>query len=254
MKRKSIFFTATTAFAMALLSVTPAEAQQLKKGNMLVETSMGDININTGKTKYESPTNVTSRYNSKSFGITLSPRVGFFLSDNFVLGTEVNISLYNSNEDDFNSTGVKTSDSKFRSTSIGLSPFARLYFPGKNPRSVFYGQLSAGFNTDVSRKQDYVYYNALGAITNKFKYNYSKKPSNYGGNVKVGWNRFLTESIALNMDLGYEFRRNTQTSTYTNTPAVGPATTSTSSKYTYNRSGVVWGLGFTMFIPCKKKK
>ncbi len=254
MKRKSIFLTTTTAFALALLSVTPADAQQLKKGNMLVETSLGDISINKGKTKYESPTAVTSRYETNSFGITLSPRVGFFLSDNFVLGTELYISLYNSSDDDFNAAGVKTSDSKYKNTNIGLSPFARFYFPGKNPKSVFYGQLNAGFNVDISLKRDYVYYNALGAITSKFKYNYEKKPFNFRGDVKVGWNRFLTESIALNMDLGYGFSKNTQTSTYTNTPTVGPATTSTSSKYTYDRSGVVWGLGFTMFIPCKKKK
>jgi hypothetical protein len=251
MKRKSIFLAAT--IAMVLLSVNTGNAQ-LKKGNMLVETSLGNISINKNKTEYKSPTAVTSTYKYNTFGITLSPRVGFFLSDNFVLGTELYISFYNSKEDDFNGVGVKTGDYKFNSTTIGLSPFARFYFPGKNPKSVFYGQLSGGFNVDISRNSESISYNPLGAVTSKFKYNYTKKPANFGGNVKVGWNRFLTESIALNMDLGYEIRRNTQTSTYTQTPAVGPATTSTSSKYTSDRSGVVWGLGFTMFLPCKKKK
>jgi hypothetical protein len=251
---KSKKFLLPVFFALLVGTCSIHTQAQLKKGNMLVETSLGNITVNSGKTKYESPTAVTSSYKTNTFGITLSPRVGFFLSDNFVLGTELKIDIYNSKEDDFNGAGVKSSDSKFSETSIGLTPFARLYFPGKNPKSVFYGQLSAGFNVDVSRKQDYVYYNALGAITSKFKYNYEKKPFSYAGDARVGWNRFLTESIALNMDLGYEFRRNTQTSTYTQTPTIGPATTSTSSKYTYDRSGVIWNLGFSMFIPCKKKK
>jgi hypothetical protein len=253
MKKKSFFLTAAIAIAMVLLSGNAVTAQ-LKKGNMLVETSLGNISINKGKTKYESPTAVTSSYENNNFSFNLTPRIGFFLSDNFVLGTELGIYFYNSKSKDFNAAGVKTSDSKYNETTLGLAPFARYYFPGKNPKSMFYGQLSAGFNIDLSLNQDYTYYNAIGAVTSKFKYNYSKKPFNFRGDVKVGWNRLLTESIALNMDLGYQIYKNTQTSTYTQTPAVGPATTSTSSKYTYDRSGIVWGLGFTMFIPCKKKK
>jgi hypothetical protein len=80
--------------------------------------------------------------NSSSF--TLSPSVGYFMSDNFALGLSVGFET--------NSTG--TGSDKTVNNSFGLGPFARYYVFTSNSQFGFFGQAALTFGTGASGLAD----------------------------------------------------------------------------------------------------
>jgi len=253
--KKTLQLTATAVFLLFLLSTNTAVAQY-DKGTIIVETNFGNLSFNKNDSKNETSGTITKN-DGNTFNFYLYPRLGYFVADNFVVGADMNIYFYSSKSNYFNNTGVKTSDNKSSSTQLGLSPFARYYFGGgKDGKSKFYGQISAGVSIYLSNKYDLKNYNASGNITSTFKYDYPKKYNTFNGSALLGWNKMLTDHVALNLNLGYMYSRSTQTSKYIQTWVNPPGVTTTSpeTKSTHNNSGVNWNLGFTMFIPSKKGK
>jgi hypothetical protein len=255
MKKKLLF---GSALCLLFTFLTPNMLwAQLKKGNYLVEGNFGNIGLSKSDYKYETggTTPTTSSGDSKNTSIGIYPRAGIFVADKLVIGTEFSIYLYSNKNNSFNTTGAKTNESKSSSTSLGLLPFVRYYFASsKDGKSMFFGQLTGGVSIDLANKYESVNYNAAGAVSSTYKYNYPKKYSTFSGNAVVGWNRFLSENVALNFNLGYRYSKSTQTNTYTSTTGAGVATTSGETKSTFDNSGINWNMGFTMIIPRGKKK
>jgi hypothetical protein len=252
---KRIFITKQLLLLIVAATIATTGTAQFKKGNLLVETSLGNINLGNYNSSTET-SGVTRKYDSKSFSIGLYPRVGFFVTDNVVVGTELSLSFYSSSSNDFNNNGVKTSDSKGSSFDIGLSPFLRYYFnAAKDSKGRFFAQVGGGFSTTASNNYDYNYYSGTtGALTSKFKYNYPKKPYYYNANILVGYNYMVASNVALNLNLGYNYRASNSEYTFTNTTAAGVATTSPTTINKNNSGNIDWRIGFTMFIPRNKKK
>ncbi len=236
-------------------TITATATAQFKKGNILVETNLGNISFGNNNNSTEA-SGATRKSDSKSFSIGLYPRVGFFVSDNVVLGTELSLSFYSSKGNDFNGTGIKTSDYKNASSDIGLSPFVRYYFnAAKESKGRFFAQLSGGFNMTVSTNYDYNYFSSsTGAYAGKYKYDYPKKPFSYNANILAGYNYMVAPNVALNLNLGYRYSSNSTEYTYTTTTAAGVSTTSPATKITNKYGNIDWKMGFTMFIPRGKKK
>jgi hypothetical protein len=253
MKKK--FMLKQLLFLIAAATITTAGTAQFKKGNLLVETNLGNISFGNNNYTYET-SGATRKSDGKSFSIGLYPRVGFFVSDNLVVGTELGLYLYSSSGNDFNATGVKTSDNKGSSFNIGLSPFVRYYFnAAKESKGRFFAQLGGGFELTLSNNYDYNYYSGTtGALSSKFKYNYPKKPLYYNANILAGYNYMVAPNVALNLNLGYRYSANSSEYTYTTTTAAGVATTSPSTISKSNSGSVDWRMGITMFIPRSKKK
>ena len=231
---------------------------QFAKGTVLVEGSLGNISYNKSDYTYEYfntiPTTST-KSDYKSFGFGLNPLVGFFVTNKLVLGTSLSIYFSSSKSNSLRSTGIKSSDGKSSYVSLGISPFVRYYFAGcKSQKTMFYGQVAGGVSTDLSNKSEYNYYNSAGVFTNSYKYNYPKKYFTYNALVLVGMNHMLSQNVALNMGIGYNYSNSTQTSNSISTNSSGVSTTSSNTKNTNKYSGINWSLGFTMFIPHKKGK
>lgn len=256
MKKKLIFKVAAICM-LAGFCFSNVQAQ-FAKGTVLVEGSVGNISIYKADYNYEYFNTIPStmtKSDYKSFGFGLNPSAGIFLTNKLVIGTALNIYFSSSKSNSFNKNGIKSSDGKSSSASLGISPFVRYYFAGcKSQKTMFYGQVAGGVSTDLSNKSDYKYYNNAGVFTNSYKYNYPKKYFTYSAQVLLGLNHMLSQNVALNMGLGYSFSQNTQTSNYTITNSGGVSTTSSNTKYTNKYNNINWSLGFTMFIPRKKGK
>jgi len=98
-------------------TTAPVAGEAVAKGNWLVGASIGNIGHN---------------FKSETFTLDINPRAGYFISDNAVIGAQVQLGLtaYNGGED-------------FR---YGLTPFVRYYFPeGAAPTHRWFGEAIVGF-------------------------------------------------------------------------------------------------------------
>ncbi|HMI78117.1 MAG TPA: hypothetical protein VK484_04955 [Ferruginibacter sp.] len=235
------------------LLISGSTMAQFGKGGKFVEGGFGGISYSKSDNKSETG-GTTGKSDSRSFGISLYPRIGFFIADNFAVGAEVDIAFTNSKSNNFSSiTGVKTSDTKGNYINVGIGPFARYYFSGSaDGKSKFYGQVGGSINADLSYDYEGNSYNSVtGAKVSTTTYDYKKKERSYTGSALLGWNRFLTDNVALNLNLGYRYYTRTYTYNSTVTPVVGSPSTSPDVKYSTDNHYVAWNIGFTMFFPSK---
>jgi hypothetical protein len=94
----------------------PVASDAIQQGNWLVGANIGNIGHN---------------FKSETFSFDLTPRAGYFISDNAVIGAQMQLglSLYSGGE-------------TFR---YGVTPFVRYYFPeGASPTSRFFGEAIVG--------------------------------------------------------------------------------------------------------------
>lgn len=129
-------------------------------------------------------------------------------------------------------------------------PFVRYYF-GKSSATRFYGQVGGGVSLDLSHK-----YEEKDLINgDKYKGNYPKKFNTVSGEALIGVNHFIAQNVAINAGLGYRYNSSKETISSTSiNPAGNVSVTGPENKYTNKGGSLSWNVGFTMFIPCKKKK
>jgi len=128
--------------------------------------------------------NSTSQGDAKENGVTFSPALGFFLTENIALGARLNVES-GKNED---ALGNETKSSAF-----GGEVFGRYYMTPATKFSVF-GELAVGFGSDKTE-------DALG---NESKFN------GFGINAGVGVSYFLSSNWAIEAGwagLGYNSRK-----------------------------------------------
>ena len=159
MKTIKLFFIATILFTISANS-------QISKGNWMVG---GNGNFTNYKSTFQSNNTETTQTGS---ALTISPNLGYFIVDNFALGTIVSFSFSNPSGDNNNSQGY------------GMSPFIRYYF----------------------RKSDKMINPFL-----QTSYSFSKGKSDSGGSnkstgytIKGGSAIFLNSSVALELSLNYD--------------------------------------------------
>lgn len=226
---------------------------QLKKGNWLFEGNLGNISFNDGNSKNESGS-FKNESASNNFYFDFYPRAGYFLTDNFVLGSEIGFGFSSGTSESTNTIGVKTSESKNSSSYLTFGPFIRYYFPSSNQALRFYGQAGAGINMTLSNKSEGKSFNGTtGILSNEYSYNYPKKYNTFSASGAIGMHYFLSSTTALNSSIGYYYSKAKQTSNYTSTSG-GIATTSDDSNYEYNNSRISWSIGFTVFLDNQKKE
>ncbi|NQD71205.1 hypothetical protein HP439_10780 [Sphingobacterium shayense] len=142
--------------------------------------------------------NIGYSFEGKAFNIQVQPRAGYFISDGLAIGAQANLGF----------TAVKDLDNEW---GYGIAPFVRYYFPGGATQSSrFFTQGDIGIagssaGNDVSL--------ALGA--------------------NVGYAHFITQSVALEATLGYNYTK---------------ANVNLGDKAT----GLGVGLGFQIYLPGKR--
>ena len=98
------------SIAIAFLFFTINTNAQITKGNWMVG---GTGNLTNYKSTFQSG---NSEIIQKGYGLTISPNLGYFIIDNFAIGTKLIFSYSNPSGDNNNSYGY------------GISPFLKFYF------------------------------------------------------------------------------------------------------------------------------
>ena len=251
MKAKAILLFTGVAF---LLTLAPAITNaQFAKGGMFFEGGLGNLTVSNSKStreRVDGNINYNSRSKSNGFSIGIFPRVGFLVTNDLAIGTTlgINYSSTKTTDQDY-LTSANLYETKISSLTLDIMPFARYYF-GKSTTTRFYGQVGGGVSLDLSRK-----YEEKDLINgDKYKSNYPKKFNAISGEALVGVNHFVSQNVAINAGLGYRYNSSKVTTSSTSiNPPGNVAVTGPEYKYTDKGGAFSWNVGFTMFIPCKKK-
>ena len=240
MKQKQILSLAI--ISLLIISTPNTLTSQTEEGNWLAEGNLGNINLSNNKNESTYGTN-TSKSENQGYYISLYPRIGYFISDNFVLGTTLNFSYQSNKYKSYSDNGVKSRDEIYNRSGIGLSPFLRYYFT-ENSKNRLYGQLGGGINNYKSTSNTTLF-NYLGDINGTEKM--SGKEKVISGEVLIGFNHFFTENVAFNSSIGYGYGYGKRTYNYT---YGGINSLPQETKYT--TGNVIWNFGFTIIIAIKK--
>lgn len=246
MKLKKINLS-TVIIVIAFLCNNSILKAQISKGNWLFEGNLGNI-ASQNSTSKNTGVSFTNTSNSKNFYIDIFPRAGYFLTQDLVVGTDVAVGISNGSYESTNTIGIKTSDSKSSSSYLNFGPFVRYYFPTKLQSFRFYSQIGAGINKTLSNTNEGKSFNGTtGIINSEYSYNYPKKYNAFTANGAIGMHYFLSNTAAINSNIGYYYSKAKQSSNYTSTSG-GVTTTSDTIEYESNNSRLSWSLGFTIFF------
>lgn len=232
---------------LLIISTSNTLTSQTKKGNWLTEGNLGNINLSNNKNESTSGTN-TSKSENQGYYISLYPRVGYFINDNFVLGTTLNFSYQSNKYKSYWDNGVKSYDGVYSGSSVGLSPFLRYYFT-KNSKNRLYGQLGGGMNIDIFRNDAATTFYGNGDISGTYKN--PSKGQVVSGEALIGFNHFFTDNVAFNSSIGYNYGKRTQNTT-SNSTYGGITNAPQETKSTNITGNVIWNFGFTIIIAGKK--
>lgn len=142
--------------------------------------------------------NIGYSFEGKAFNIALQPRAGYFISDGIAIGLQTNLGL----------KAVKDMDNEW---SYGIAPFVRYYFPeGASSTGRFFGQGDVGI--------------AGGS---------AGKDVSFAFGLNLGYAHFITQSVALETTVGYNYTK---------------ANISTGDRNT----GLGVGIGFQIYLPGKR--
>jgi len=143
-------------FLATALFATISSFAQTEKGDWLVGGTVG------------------FRTNKNNSSINISPNAGYFFANNFAAGANVQI--------DFSKVG------DYKTTDLGLGPFARYYFEGSTVRPF----VTTSFN--------YLYTKAKTNLS-------TSSESGYGWFFGIGAAAFINQNVALESIAGYNYSR-----------------------------------------------
>lgn len=126
----------------------------LQKGTWMIGGSNGNIDLT---------------FDPDAFGFSLVPRIGYFVSDKFVVGANIGV-VHNRTNESFIAS---------RATVLSFAPLARYYF-GKNPRLRWFTGASVGMNF-TNTENDF-----FG----------ERNETSFTGTVNGGFNFFLSPNFA----------------------------------------------------------
>ena len=132
-------------------TTAPVSGEAIQQGNWLVGAEIANVGHN---------------FKSETFTLDVAPRAGYFVSDNAVIGAQVQLGL-----------SIYDGGESFR---YGLTPFVRYYFPeGAAPTHRWFGEAVVGFagSSEEDSEGDAVFSRVYG--------------------VKAGYAHFVASNVAL---------------------------------------------------------
>jgi hypothetical protein len=237
------------ALAPAIL-VTLFVSAQFRKGTRRAGASIGSIFFNSGTSDVSFPA-PTQGYISKntSFGISISPSMGWFISDNTAVGASLNINPV-SNKTRFENGGNTFQKDELNSYNFGIGGFARNYFSSSSSFIPF-GQF--GLNMGISTQKTNGFFIAN---SNAYKTTYDGKSS--GGffanaALSLGVTKLLNPHTGLDIYAGYSFsytKTTYKTTTLRDDGNNGSIDLTSISEPTskFTNHGFMIGIGFQVFL------
>jgi Outer membrane protein beta-barrel domain len=128
----------------------------------------------------------TVSLNTWFFNASLAPNIGYFLSQNFVVGTQLTLGYGSSSRQNFNPDGSVNTLDPLLTFSAGLSPFARYFFPDIGSKVYPFAEASVGLR----------YVNTFFAGVTSWQIQ-------YGGSVGVGIAFFVNPNVSIEPILRY---------------------------------------------------
>jgi len=229
---------------------------QLKKGTRMPGATVGSIFYNNGNTdvSFPAPTQGYS-YKTSSFGVSLTPSMGWFISDNTAIGASLNLNPSGSKTTyEFNGATYKKDEST--TFNFGIGGFVRNYF-GNNSSFIPFGQISMNFGISSLNTEGFFY---GGSGSGAYKDAYDGKSS--GGfftnaALALGLTKMLNEHTGLDIFAGYNYSysKNTVKTTSTRDDGANGSIDLTSISEPTNKftnHGFMIGVGFQVFLQAGK--
>jgi hypothetical protein len=247
MLRKPILAALALAFSVIIHA-------QFKKGDKMAGASIGTVFFNSSTIDLSYPVGTSSTTNN-NFGISLSPSLGWFISDNIVVGAAPVINYTKEKQlGKSSSNGNTYLKNDAHQYGFELGGFARYYLKGTGT-SRFFGQynLAAGIN---GSKNEGFQYDTYGVYVDRYNQNSSGDFAVNTG-LTVGLSKFLANHNALDFYIGYTFsyvKSNPKGTTIRDYTDAGTPDINQSINYTQKFTGhnVVLGLGYQLFFSRKK--
>jgi hypothetical protein len=240
-------------FIIGLLLVSITINAQFKKGMRMVGATVGSVFFNSGKSDYSYPPPTTGyTSNSDNFGITLNPSMSWFVSDNTAVGAMLNFGYTHQKTFAKAANGNVFNRDISNSFSIGVGGFARNYFKSSGTMIPF-GQ----FNLN----------GGIGSTSNNGFYFTGNDKSTYDGEssgdffintgVELGFTKMLNDHTGIDFFVGYTYsynKRTYKTTTHTDLGNNGSVDQTAISEpiLKYTNHGVVFGVGFQIFLDKRK--
>jgi hypothetical protein len=152
---------------------------QINKGNWLLG---GDISGGSGNQKDTKADTLFSKYS----GLTLTPRIGWFVGNNWVIGVAPS---YSGNS--YESSGVN--GQIYHSTSFSIAPFVRYYKSIHEKWAIITEFNGINLTTSSSNRED---------INTLQKYEYSLNSYQIGLYIRPGLTYFLSPKVGIEASLG----------------------------------------------------
>ncbi len=232
--------------ALALLTAFTMQAQN-KKGNLLAGVNFGGSGISFGnsETSYSYIPSTLFKQKNNSFSLSINPNIGFYISDNFVVGGNITINPYTYKYDNSNTGSTTTSQSKYHAIYLGIGPYGRFYFGDNKGKGMPFLQVNTGINFVPGYKYDYT--TSTGSNDYTEKYN---SYTSWNAEAQLGYEHFINEIIGIQYALGYSYRYYKYT---TSVDFVSSGLTDYASSYKNNSGSINFTVGLAIHLSCKKK-
>ncbi|MEK7224737.1 MAG: hypothetical protein AAB221_03545 [Bacteroidota bacterium] len=246
----------TTFFLSVFLTISVLSNAQFKRGDRMVGATVASVVFNSGNSDISVTQVGTNTSKMTNYNVSISPSLGWFISENTAVGATVNINPA-SNKVSYEQNGSTFQKDKSNSFNIGLGGFVRHYMGSSISLKPF---VQTSVNLGMSNfETDGFYYYATSSPY--YKYTYSGKSS--GGffanaTISGGFTKMMGENAGLDFYIGYaySYSKNTfnRTTLYYLTNTSSPSSTAsneTTTKFTNN--GFLLGVGFQVFLKGKRK-
>jgi hypothetical protein len=241
-------------FILGIIVMSSNAYSQFKKGDRMIGASVASAVYNTGTSDVTVAQVGSSESKVTSYNISVTPSMGWFLSDKTAVGATVNINPFGT-KNTYEEKGATFQSDKSNSFNVGLGGFVRHYFSDGKMMPFFQGSVNLGMS---NLKTDGFFYYSGGVPY--YKQTYAGKSSGgffANGTLTGGFTKMLGDAAGLDLFLGYTYSYNKNTfkrTTYyylTNTTtASSTGTNESTTKFTNH--GFMIGLGFQVFLRAKK--
>ncbi len=223
---------------------------QFTKGTRMAGASIGSLFFNATHSEYTyaAPTYFISSSNGSSYGLSLTPNLGWFINSSTVIGGQLLLNYkYDKKTDESNGSTYNREVNK--SFSAGAGVFARHYFSDAG-KFLPYAQLAVGATTGSSRTTGFSY---------SFTYKDSKDSRSTGdltfnSGLSFGLTRMLNATTGLDLFAGYNYvhyKTDFKSVTLRDEGINGSIDERIESAYkqNFNSHGFSIGVGIQVFLP-----
>ena len=251
MRQKTVFL---VGFLLLLVMVSRA---QFKKGDRMIGASVATIFYNSGTSDITVASIGSNKSVNTSYGISITPSMGWFISDKTVVGGTLNINP-NGEKVSYEQNGTTYQSDKSNRFNLGLGAFARNYFSGHSSWNPF-AQVSVNGGFSSLKTEGFFYGGGSGPGAYKITYTGDSNGGSFiNAAFAAGLTKMVGENAGLDIYIGYNYSNNKNVFKKTTLRDNGidgsideRGENETTTKFTNH--GFAAGVGFQVFLRGKKK-